>query len=891
MAQITSNAYDSMDRVTTVSDSAGAIVYGYDEDGRPVTVTDALGHTTTTLYDALGRATTIVNPTGGITTITYNAAGEETSLTDPDGNETQWAYDAGGRVTTMTLPNGSTVTYVYDSDGELTDTTDADGRRTTYSYNADGEETGETWVGASPAEKITYTYDSNNELTGAVDAYATLTFTYDSGGNLITSATSGPGTGQPSVTLTSGYDALHSLTSVTDNISGNVGVATYVYDASERLTTITTSHGGTAGPEIVTSYTANDQISAQSRTIGGSGTSVNTSYSYDASDRQTTITDYVSGGSALATYVYSYDNANRVTTMVDAEGTYTYTYDNGDELTSVYKGGTQVESYAYDANGDRTGTGYSTTVMNETLTSPGVITYTYDNAGNMTSANNGGTFTTYTYDYRNRLTEVKQGGTIVATYTYNALNQRIGVQEGGSQTWTVYNGKNPDAVPYADFNGSGALLTRYLSGAGMVNAAVADVLLARTSSGGATAWYLTDKLDSVRDIVSSAGSVLNHVVYDSFGNITTETNASNGDRFTYAGMEYDSTTAQFFDNARWYGAGVGHFTIQDPKGFGAGDPNLYRYTGNNATDATDPSGLDSVSGLAMPSWGDYWHFLTNPSEMDTDLQTTQACALGVAAGCLTLAGALLAVELVAMGAGGLEAASTVMVEEGVAAAAPAGTGMAAMGTAMGESATVMAGEGIAAMGSGEAAMAGTTAVMGESGAMATGVASAEAVAATTSEAVGAEVALGGEAAMAEGVAAAEAEAVTATSEVAGGAGADTIAAGHRITGYYPPNGGFEGVPDPSTLVRQGDLLNRFGYPGGYYLSPANVPAVMRSLPADTLAKPLYSYVVRQNFHVIGGRAAAWFSQPGGGMQYLTDVTVQQLVDWGYLEWIGTFGLL
>ena len=185
------------------------------------------------------------------------------------------------------------------------------------------------------------------------------------------------------------------------------------------------------------------------------------------------------------------------------------------------KGGTQVESYAYDANGNRTGTGYSTTVMNETLTSPGVITYTYDSAGNMISANSGGTITTYTYDYRNRLTGVKQGGTVIATYTYNALDQRIGIQDsGGSTTWTVYNGTSADALPYADFNGSGTLLTRYVSGPGMVNGAVVDELLARTSSGGTTAWYLTDKLDSVRDVVSSAGSVLDHVVYDSFGNIT-----------------------------------------------------------------------------------------------------------------------------------------------------------------------------------------------------------------------------------------------------------------------------------------------------------------------------------------------------------------------------------
>src|SRR5580658_8989973 len=46
------------------------------------------------------------------------------------------------------------------NDGELTDTTDADGRRTTYSYDSGGNQTGETWVGSSPAERITYTYSS-----------------------------------------------------------------------------------------------------------------------------------------------------------------------------------------------------------------------------------------------------------------------------------------------------------------------------------------------------------------------------------------------------------------------------------------------------------------------------------------------------------------------------------------------------------------------------------------------------------------------------------------------------------------------------------------------------------------------------------------------------------
>ena len=142
---------------------------------------------------------------------------------------------------------------------------------------------------------ITYTYDADGELTGAADNYATLTFTYDSGGNQLTAATSGPGTGQPSVTLTSAYDELHERTSLSDNLS-SPGIATYTYDAGQLLTEITTSYGGTAGPQVVYTYDPANRMTAESRTIGSSGTSVNTSFSYDAADRQTTITDYVSGG-------------------------------------------------------------------------------------------------------------------------------------------------------------------------------------------------------------------------------------------------------------------------------------------------------------------------------------------------------------------------------------------------------------------------------------------------------------------------------------------------------------------------------------------------------------------------------------------------------------------
>ena len=188
-----------------------------------------------------------------------------------------------------------------------------------------------------------------------------------------------------------------------------------------------------------------------------------------------------------------------------------------------------------------------------------------------------------------------QGGTVIATYVYDALNRRIGIDDNGTQTWTVYDG---NATPTPISTARARLQQRYLFGPGVVNGAVVDQILARTSSGGTTAWYLTDKLGSVRDIVSSAsGGELDHIVYDSFGNIVTETNATNGDRFKFAGMEYDSTTGQYYDQARDYDSTIGRFMSQDPKGFAAGDTDLYRYVGNGPTDATDPSGTEETTTL------------------------------------------------------------------------------------------------------------------------------------------------------------------------------------------------------------------------------------------------------------------------------------------------------
>jgi len=108
---------------------------------------------------------------------------------------------------------------------------------------------------------------------------------------------------------------------------------------------------------------------------------------------------------------------------------------------------------------------------------------------------------------------------------------------------------------------------------------------------GAYDFPLTDNLGTVRDIVDSTGAVIDHLVDSSFGQVAYESAPTVHHLQGYTGAIYDPDTGMVNDWHRWYDPATGRFISEDPKGFAAGDANLSRYVGNDATNSIDPTGL------------------------------------------------------------------------------------------------------------------------------------------------------------------------------------------------------------------------------------------------------------------------------------------------------------
>ena len=120
------------------------------------------------------------------------------------------------------------------------------------------------------------------------------------------------------------------------------------------------------------------------------------------------------------------------------------------------------------------------------------------------------------------------------------------------------------------------------------------------------AWALTDHLNSVRDLVeynpgTDTASVIKHVTYDAFGNLTSDSASSVESLFLFTARPYDADTQLQNNLNRWYDPATGRWMSTDPIGFEAGDGNLYRYVGSDPLRFLDPLGTSKICKCALTS--------------------------------------------------------------------------------------------------------------------------------------------------------------------------------------------------------------------------------------------------------------------------------------------------
>lgn len=106
--------------------------------------------------------------------------------------------------------------------------------------------------------------------------------------------------------------------------------------------------------------------------------------------------------------------------------------------------------------------------------------------------------------------------------------------------------------------------------------------------------------------------------------------------------------------------------------------------------------------------------------------------------------------------------------------------------------------------------------------------------------------------------------------------------GQALQTYYPPNDGFLHEPELTTL-NPGTYIDRYGYPGGNYASPAGTPAEMRALPYGSIDKPYTMYEVVKPVNALSGQAASWFGQIGLGIQFKFALSFEEMIKQGIIR--------
>lgn len=371
-------AHSNAGRLKSKKDALGKKTYfGYNSRGEMVRVWGDAEPPVEYVYDDYGQTSETRTFRGGQN---WGASIWPSSVSGA-ADVTRWIYhEPTGLLERKRDAAGRETSYGYDTLGRIASRTwarlDASGSplSAAYSYDpATGDTAGINYSDSTP--DVTLAYDRGGRARTITDASGTRARTFNQRGELQTEQISGGILDLVSVNTT--YDSFQrrQFAQAVRGAAVLVG-QTYNYDAASRLETIA------AGSQTVTyGYHPASGMLVNTSFTGGTGLG----RSYDAVGRLQTVTTTPAAGPAQS-YAYTYNGLHQRTRVTREDGSYwSYGYNDRGELTS----GKKFWSDGTPVFGQQT-------------------EYAYDNAGNRTSAREGGN---------------PAGGLRQSAYAANALNQ------------------------------------------------------------------------------------------------------------------------------------------------------------------------------------------------------------------------------------------------------------------------------------------------------------------------------------------------------------------------------------------------------------------------------------------------------------------------------------
>ena len=298
---------------------------------------------------------------------------------------------------------------------------------------------------------------------------------------------------------------------------------------------------------------------------------------------------------------------------------WSYAYDDQGRLARAALNGKTVEAYAYGPHGKR---------LLDTVAALGMAgrELRYDRNGQLVLAGR----TRYRYDRSGRLAVMKRGasgthlvygenGGLEAVHLANGLVLEYATDGMGRPLEKILDGRVAERFHWRQ-NGLGfwedldqKRFLKFVYGQGRVPTA------ARLEQDGRTVDLVlgADQIGTVKAIATSDGYLIQHIAYDSFGNVLELRGEELGLPIGFAGGVRDRHLGLIRFGHRDYDPTIGRFTAPDPLGDTGGDHDLWEYCVDDPVNAVDPKGLQEQPATDEdPSSNGFWDeakdFLTPP---------------------------------------------------------------------------------------------------------------------------------------------------------------------------------------------------------------------------------------------------------------------------------------